>query len=148
MRIFWKDKEISCDEDVVEQLNIVRLPERERNEYNDILNFLNNPSNELNYYLIAKRFFNIKFTSDDLLEYLRYRDNKQYTKVVTIPVDKIRFNPFSSLCPNLIEKSAPLPIHKPNIIDVIKVINVKDDPTAASAVFPKNCPTIKVSAML
>ena len=48
MRIFWKDKEISCDEDVVEQLNIVRLPERERNEYNDILNFLNNPSNELN----------------------------------------------------------------------------------------------------
>lgn len=97
MRIFWKDKEISCDEDVVEQLNIVRLPERERNEYNDILNFLNNPSNELNYYLIAKRFFNIKFTSDDLLEYLRYRDNKQYTKVVTIPVDKIVLEPMPGL---------------------------------------------------
>ena len=57
------------------------------------------------------------------------------------------FNPFSSLCPNLIEKSAPLPIHKPNIIDVIKVIRVKEEPTAAKAVFPKNCPTIKVSAM-
>ncbi len=97
MRIFWKDKEISCDEDVVEQLNIVRLPEREGNEYNDILNFLNNPSNELNYYLIAKRFFNIKFTSDDLLEYLRYRDNKQYTKVVTIPVDKIVLEPMPGL---------------------------------------------------
>ena len=97
MRIFWKDKEISCDEDVVEQLNIVRLPEREVNEYNDILNFLNNPSNESNYYLIAKRFFNIKFTSDDLLEYLRYRDNKQYTKVVAIPVDKIVLEPMPGL---------------------------------------------------
>ena len=97
MRIFWKDKEISCDEDVVEQLNIVRLPEREVNEYNDILNFLNNPSNESNYYLIAKRFFNIKFTSDDLLEYLSYRDNKQYTKVVTIPIDKIVLEPMLGL---------------------------------------------------
>ena len=58
------------------------------------------------------------------------------------------FNPFSSLCPNRMEKSAPLPIHKPNIIDVIKVIRVKEEPTAAKAVFPKNCPTIKVSAML
>ena len=58
------------------------------------------------------------------------------------------FNPCLSLCPNLIEKSAPLPIHKPNIIDVIKVIKVKEEPTAAKAVFPKNCPTIKVSAML
>ena len=99
MEIKFKDllKEISCDEDVVEQLNIVRLPEREGNEYDEILNFLNNPSNELNYYLISKRFFNIKFTSDDLLEYLRYRDNKQYTKVVTIPVDKIVLEPMPGL---------------------------------------------------
>ena len=99
MRIKFSDflKEISCDEDVVEQLNIVHLPERERKEYNDILNFLNNQSNELNYYLIAKRFFNIKFTGDDLLEYLRYRDNKQYTKVVTIPVDKIVLEPMPGL---------------------------------------------------
>ena len=58
------------------------------------------------------------------------------------------FSPLLSLCPNLIEKSAPLPIHKPNMIDVIKVIRVKEEPTAAKAVFPKNCPTIKVSAML
>ena len=99
MEIKFKDllKEISYDEDVVEQLNIVRLPEREGNEYDEILNFLNNPSNELNYYLISKRFFNIKFTSDDLLEYLRYRDNKQYTKVVTIPVDKIVLEPMPGL---------------------------------------------------
>ena len=97
MRIFWKDKEISCDEDVVEQLNNVHLSEREGNEYDEILNFLNNPNNELNYYLLAKRFFNIEFTSDDLLEYLSYRDNKQYTKVVTIPIDKIVLEPMLGL---------------------------------------------------
>lgn len=99
MRIKFSDflKEISCDEDVVEQLNNIHFPERERNEYNDILNFLNNQSNELNYYLIAKRFLNIKFIVDDLLEYLRYRDNKQYTKVVTIPVDKIVLEPMPGL---------------------------------------------------
>ncbi len=99
MRIKFSDflKEISCDEDVVEQLNNVHLPEREGNEYDEILNFLNNPNNELNYYLLAKRFFNIEFTSDDLLEYLSYRDNKQYTKVVTIPIDKIVLEPMPGL---------------------------------------------------
>ncbi len=99
MRIKFKDllKEINSDEDVVEQLNNVHLPEREENEYNDILNFLNNPSNELNYYLIAKRFFNIEFTSNDLLEYLSYRDNKQYTKIVTIPVEEIDLKPMTGI---------------------------------------------------
>lgn len=99
MRIKFKDllKEINCDEDVVEQLNNVHLSEREGNEYDEILNFLNNPNNELNYYLLAKRFFNIEFTSDDLLEYLSYRDNKQYTKVVTIPIDKIVLEPMLGL---------------------------------------------------
>lgn len=99
MEIKFKDllKEINCDEDVVEQLNNVHLSEREGNEYDEILNFLNNPNNELNYYLLAKRFFNIEFTSDDLLEYLSYRDNKQYTKVVTIPVDKIVLEPMPGL---------------------------------------------------
>ena len=99
MKIKIKDllKEISCDEDVVDQLNNVQLPERQGNEYDEILNFLNNPNNELNYYLIAQRFFNIEFTSDDLLKYLSYRDNKQYTKVVTIPVDKIILEPMPGL---------------------------------------------------
>lgn len=99
MRIKFSDflKEISCDEDVVEQLNNVHLPEREGNEYDEILNFLNNPNNELNYYLLAKRFFHIEFIGDDLLEYLSYRDNKQYTKVVTIPVDKIVLEPMPGL---------------------------------------------------
>ena len=78
MRIKFKGllKEINCDE---------------------ILNFLNNPSNELNYYLISKRFFNIEFTSNDLLEYLNYRDNKQYTKIVTIPVDEIDLKPMTGI---------------------------------------------------
>lgn len=99
MRIKFKDllKEINCDEDVVEQLNNVHLPEREGNEYNDILNFLTDSSNELNYYLLAKRFFRIEFIGDDLLEYLSYRDNKQYTKVVTIPVEEIDLKPITGI---------------------------------------------------
>ena len=39
-------------------------------------------------------------------------------------------------------------MHKPNIIEVKKVIKVKDEPTEASAFLPNTCPTIKVSAML
>ena len=47
-------------------------------------------------------------------------------------------NPFSSFCPYLIENNAPLPIHKPRIIDVIKVIKVNDEPTLARAFLPRN----------
>ena len=47
------------------------------------------------------------------------------------------FKPFSSRCPKRIEKTAPLPKHKPNKIDVKNVIKVKEEPTAASALEPK-----------
>ena len=33
-------------------------------------------------------------------------------------------------------------------MEVRKVINVKEEPTAARAFFPRNCPTIRVSAIL
>ncbi len=39
-------------------------------------------------------------------------------------------------------------MHSPRMMEVRKVISVKDDPTAASAFAPRNCPTISVSAML
>ena len=54
----------------------------------------------------------------------------------------------SSLCPNRMENSAPLPMQRPSRIEVRKVINVNDEPTAARAFFPRNCPTINVSATL
>ena len=55
-----------------------------------------------------------------------------------------------SICfaPNNIENKIPLPIHNPKIIEVKKVIMVKEEPTAAKAFDPIYCPTIKVSAIL
>ena len=38
----------------------------------------------------------------------------------------------------VIENNAPLPIHKPRIIDVINVIKVNDEPTLARAFLPRN----------
>ena len=55
---------------------------------------------------------------------------------------------FSSRCPKRMENSAPLPIHRPRIMEVRNVISVKDEPTAARASRPRKCPTISVSAML
>ena len=60
----------------------------------------------------------------------------------------LSFSPFSSFCPNRMEKTAPLPIQSPSKIEVKNVISVKDEPTAANAWLPKNFPTIRVSAML
>ena len=58
------------------------------------------------------------------------------------------FSPFSSFSPKRIEKNAPLPMHKPNRIEVRNVISVNEDPTAARASEPRYLPTISVSAML
>ena len=55
---------------------------------------------------------------------------------------------FSSRCPKRMENSAPLPMHRPRMMEVKKVISVKAEPTAASTFRPRNCPTISVSAML
>lgn len=57
-------------------------------------------------------------------------------------------SPISSFSPNFMERSTPLPMDKPNIIDVKNVMRVKEEPTAAKAFFPKNLPTIIVSAIL
>ena len=64
--------------------------------------------------------------------------------------DALRLSQRASLsrCPKRMENSAPLPMHRPRIIEVINVISVKAEPTAARASRPRNCPTISVSAML
>ena len=54
----------------------------------------------------------------------------------------------SSFSPNFMEKSTPLPIARPRIMEVKNVMRVKEEPTAAKAFFPKNLPTIIVSAIL
>ena len=53
-----------------------------------------------------------------------------------------------SFLPNDIEINELLPRHNPIIIDVRKVINVYDEPTAASALSPIYFPTTHVSTRL
>ena len=53
-----------------------------------------------------------------------------------------------SFSPNFMERRTPLPIAKPNIIEVKNVMRVKEEPTAAKAFLPNKRPTIKVSAIL
>ena len=47
---------------------------------------------------------------------------------------------FSSRCPKRMENRAPLPMHRPRMMEVRKVISVKAEPTAASASRPRNLP--------
>ena len=60
----------------------------------------------------------------------------------------LSLSPCSFPSPNRMENSVPLPMHNPKRIEVKKVINVKEEPTAASASPPRNRPTISVSAIL
>ena len=83
----------------------------------------------------------------------RQTNDKMFKSTVTSAIkknDAQRFSQraLSSRCPKRMDNSAPLPMHRPRMIEVRKVISVKDEPTAASASRPRNCPTISVSAML
>lgn len=51
------------------------------------------------------------------------------------PILSCSLSVFSS--PYLMEKTAPLPMHKPNKIEVMNVISVYDEPAAANAFGPK-----------
>ena len=62
------------------------------------------------------------------------------------PILSCSLSVFSS--PYLMEKTAPLPMHKPNKIEVMNVISVYDEPAAANAFGPKKRPTISVSVIL
>ena len=83
----------------------------------------------------------------------RQANDKMFRSAVTSAIkkkDAQRFSQraFSSRCPKRMENSAPLPMHRPRMMEVRKVISAKDEPTAARASRPRNCPTISVSAML
>ena len=62
--------------------------------------------------------------------------------------EEASLSPLLSFSPNFIEKSTPLPIAKPRMMEVKNVMRAKEDPTAAKAFLPKNRPTIIVSAIL
>lgn len=93
MKIEFEDflKEIRSEKGIIEQLDdiFVQSDYTYEDKYKDILNFLNNPNYEISYFLLAKKFLDIEFTNDDILEYLCYRDDKLYTKIVTIPIDEV-----------------------------------------------------------
>ena len=93
MKIEFEDflKEIRSEKGIIEQLDdiFVQSDYTYEDKYKDILNCLNNPNYEISYFLLAKKFLDIEFTNDDILEYLCYRDDKLYTKIVTIPIDEV-----------------------------------------------------------
>ena len=84
----------------------------------------------------SKRTYEIKVRTMDMV------NTKKKEEEVTF------IRPSLSFSPNFMERRTPLPIAKPNIIEVKNVMRVKEEPTAAKAFLPKNRPTIKVSAIL
>lgn len=66
------------------------------------------------------------------------------TKEFTIPI----LNLSILEAPKRWENTTLLPIQKPSVMEVIKVIIVNEEPTAAKAVPPRAFPTIRVSTTL
>ena len=84
----------------------------------------------------SKRTYEIKVRTMDMVNTKKKEEEDTFLR------------PSLSFSPNFMERRTPLPIAKPNIIEVKKVMRVKEEPTAAKAFLPKNRPTIKVSAIL
>ena len=57
-------------------------------------------------------------------------------------------SPSWSLWPKRMENTVPLPMQRPRSMEVKKVMSVKDEPTAARALGPRQRPIISVSAIL
>lgn len=86
------------------------------------------------------------------ISYKRINDRTFSSKVTKVikkkDADRFSISNLSFLCSKRMENKAALPVHKPSMMEVRKVMSVKEEPTAASAFRPRNCPTIKVSTML
>lgn len=67
----------------------IGISEYQDAKYEDIINFLNNPEDELNYFDLFKCFFDYRLLEEDLLEYINLKEKKNYTKFIMIPVDEM-----------------------------------------------------------
>ena len=70
--------------------NKVHMSNYENVKYDNIINFLNNPEDEVNYFSLFREFLHFQFQNEDLLEYINIKEKKKYTKVITINIDEVK----------------------------------------------------------
>ena len=92
MRIKFKENGyVNNKSEVINELhNKVHMSNYENVKYDNIINFFNNPEDEVNYFAIFREFLNFQFKNEDLLEYINIKGKKNYTKVITINIDEVK----------------------------------------------------------
>ncbi len=92
MRINFKENRyVNNKSEVINELhNKVHMRNYENVKYDNIINFLNNPEDEVNYFALFREFLNFQFQNEDLLEYINIKGKKNYTKVITINIDEVK----------------------------------------------------------
>ena len=88
---FKKNVYVNNKSEVINELhNKVHMRNYENVKYDNIINFLNNPEDEVNYFALFREFLNFQFQNEDLLEYINIKGKKNYTKVITINIDEVK----------------------------------------------------------
>lgn len=92
MRIKFKENGyVNNKSEVINELhNKVHMRNYENVKYDNIINFLNNPEDEVNYFALFREFLNFQFQNEDLLEYINIKGKSKYTKVITINIDEVK----------------------------------------------------------
>ena len=92
MRIKFKENGyVNNKSEVINELhNKVHMSNYENVKYDNIINFLNNPEDEVNYFALFREFLNFQFQNEDLLEYINIKGKNNYTKVITINIDEVK----------------------------------------------------------
>lgn len=92
MRIKFKENGyVNNKSEVINELhNKAHMSNYENVKYDNIINFLNNPEDEVNYFALFREFLNFQFQNEDLLEYINIKGKKNYTKVITINIDEVK----------------------------------------------------------
>jgi len=92
VRIKFKENGyVNNKSEVINELhNKVHMSNYENVKYDNIINFLNNPEDEVNYFALFREFLNFQFQNEDLLEYINIKGKKNYTKVITINIDEVK----------------------------------------------------------
>ena len=92
MRIKFKENRyVNNKSEVINELhNKVHMSNYENVKYENIINFLNNPEDEVNYFALFREFLNFQFQNEDILEYINIKGKKNYTKVITINIDEVK----------------------------------------------------------
>lgn len=88
---FKENGYVNNKSEVINELhNKVHMRNYENVKYDNIINFLNNPEDEVNYFALFREFLNFQFQNEDLLEYINIKGKNKYTEVITINIDEVK----------------------------------------------------------